>query len=57
MTVEQIRHARNLPTRPESTVTSIAKLFGVSRDTIHKYVPELMGGRLTLAETGSRRYC
>ncbi|MGA5069184.1 recombinase family protein [Streptomyces exfoliatus] len=50
MTEEQIRHARDLLARPGNTVTSIAKLLGVSRNTIYKYVPELKGGRLTLAE-------
>ncbi|MER6532003.1 recombinase family protein, partial [Streptomyces sp. NPDC001508] len=45
MTEEQIRHARDLLTRPENTVTSIAKLLGVPRNTIYKYVPELKGGR------------
>ncbi|WP_265106985.1 helix-turn-helix domain-containing protein [Streptomyces sp. ET3-23] len=49
MTEEQIRHARDLLTRPENTVTSIAKLLGVSRNTIYKYVPELKGGRIALA--------
>ncbi|MEQ4726217.1 recombinase family protein [Nonomuraea sp. B19D2] len=41
MTAEQIRHARDLLTRPENTVSSIARLLGVSRSTIYKYVPEL----------------
>lgn len=31
-------------------VTSIAKLLGVSRNTIYNYVPEPKGGRLALAE-------
>lgn len=53
MTEEQIRHARDLLTRPENTVTSIAKLLGVSRNTIYKYVPELKGGRAALGETVS----
>jgi DNA invertase Pin-like site-specific DNA recombinase len=54
MTQEQIRHARDLLTRPENTVTSIAKLLGVSRNTIYKYVPELKGGgRTALAEATS----
>ncbi|MCX4672523.1 hypothetical protein OG453_38765 [Streptomyces sp. NBC_01381] len=39
--------------RPENTVTSIAKLLGVSRNTIYNYVPELKGGRLALAEATS----
>ncbi|MFI8861349.1 recombinase family protein [Streptomyces prasinus] len=53
MTEEQIRHARDLLTRPENTVTSIAKLLAVSRNTIYTYVPELKGGRATLGETDS----
>ncbi|MFH8760543.1 helix-turn-helix domain-containing protein [Streptomyces atroolivaceus] len=39
--------------RPGNTVTSIAKLLGVSRNTIYNYVPELKGGRLALAEATS----
>ncbi|KUO16059.1 DNA invertase [Streptomyces dysideae] len=39
--------------RPENTVTSIAKLLGVSRNTIYNYVPELKSGRLALAEATS----
>ncbi|MFF5279928.1 recombinase family protein [Streptomyces sp. NPDC000133] len=53
MTDEQVRHARDLLARPENTVTSIAKLLGVSRNTIYNYVPELKGGRLALAETAN----
>lgn len=53
MTEEQVRHARDLLTRPENTVTSIAKLLGVSRNTIYKYVPKLKGGRVALAEAAS----
>jgi DNA invertase Pin-like site-specific DNA recombinase len=41
MTAEQIRHARDLLTRPDNTVSSIARLLGVSRATIYKHVPEL----------------
>jgi hypothetical protein len=41
MTSEQIRHARDLLTRPDNTVSSIARLLGVSRATIYKYVPEV----------------
>ncbi|WP_223769497.1 helix-turn-helix domain-containing protein [Streptomyces huiliensis] len=44
------RHARDLLTRPGNTVTSIARLLGVSRNTVYKYVPELKGGRVALAE-------
>ncbi|MGY0060900.1 recombinase family protein [Streptomyces sp. LZ34] len=53
MTEEQVRHARDLLARPENTVTSIAKLLGVSRNTIYNYVPELKGGRLALAESNN----
>ncbi|MEU8851940.1 recombinase family protein [Streptomyces sp. NPDC048564] len=48
MKEEQIRHARSLLTDPENTITSIAKLLGVSRTTIYKYVPELTAGRDSL---------
>ncbi|GJF34885.1 hypothetical protein KNE206_75850 [Kitasatospora sp. NE20-6] len=53
MTEEQVRHARDLLARPENTVTSIAKLLGVSRNTIYNYVSELKGGHLALAEATS----
>ncbi|MFF8393563.1 recombinase family protein [Streptomyces sp. NPDC016172] len=57
MTEEQVRHARYLLTRLENTVTSIAKLLGVSRNTIHKYVPELEGGRPRSASRTARWLC
>ena len=41
MTAEQIRLARDLLTRPDNTVSSIARLLGVSRATIYKYVPDV----------------
>lgn len=41
MTAEQVRQARALLTRPDESVSSIARLFGVSRTTLYKYVPEL----------------
>ncbi|WP_405148150.1 recombinase family protein [Sphaerisporangium sp. NBC_01403] len=44
MTAEQIRHARALLTQPDATIVSIARLFGVSRSTIYKYIPELKTG-------------
>ncbi|WP_159850940.1 helix-turn-helix domain-containing protein [Nocardia sp. CY41] len=31
-------------TRPEESVSSIARLLGVSRSTLYKYVPELGKG-------------
>ncbi|MET8772037.1 helix-turn-helix domain-containing protein [Streptomyces sp. NPDC004658] len=48
MNEEQIRHARALLAQPENTITSIAKLLGVSRTTRYKYVPELVAGRDSL---------
>lgn len=41
MTPEQVRHARDMLTRPDATVSSIARVLGVSRSTVYKYVPEL----------------
>ncbi|WP_329484277.1 recombinase family protein [Kribbella sp. NBC_01484] len=41
MTAEQIQHARDLLGNPDTTVSSIARLLGVSRATIYKYVPDL----------------
>jgi DNA invertase Pin-like site-specific DNA recombinase len=41
MTPEQIQHAKDLLGIPDNTVSSIARLLGVSRATIYKYVPEL----------------
>lgn len=42
MTPEQARHARALLAQPDATVSSIARLLGVSRSTLYKYVPELL---------------
>jgi DNA-binding MarR family transcriptional regulator len=44
MTSEQIAHARALLTRPDNTVSSIARLLGVSRSTVYKHIPELASG-------------
>ncbi|WP_030926188.1 recombinase family protein, partial [Streptosporangium amethystogenes] len=41
MTPEQVGHARALLTQPDASIASIARLLGVSRSTIYKYVPEL----------------
>jgi predicted transcriptional regulator len=49
MSAGQILHARDLLTRPDNTVSSIALLLGVSRATIYKYVPELTTGRVATA--------
>ncbi|WP_329579135.1 helix-turn-helix domain-containing protein [Streptomyces sp. NBC_01361] len=51
MNAEQIRRTR--ATQPENTVTSIAKLLGVSRTTLYKYVPEVRVGRDALV-SGNR---
>lgn len=45
---EQVRHARELLTNPTNTISSIARLLGVSRATIHAHVPELRQGRTAL---------
>ncbi|MFG3158114.1 recombinase family protein [Streptomyces sp. NPDC048219] len=52
MSAEQIRHARAMLADPEASISSIAKLIGVSRTTLYKYVPELKaGGRPALGTT------
>lgn len=55
MTEEQIRHARAMLTDPEASISSIAKLLGVSRTTIYKYVPELATGRASLVAADVRK--
>ena len=49
MTAEQIRHAHDLLTRPDNTVSSIARLLGVSRATIYEYIPKVTTGRARAA--------
>jgi len=44
LTAEQVGQARVLLAQPGSTVSSIARLLGVSRSTVYKYVPELANG-------------
>lgn len=46
LTPETIRHARALLAEPENTVSSIARLLGVSRATIYKHIPEITAGGL-----------
>jgi DNA invertase Pin-like site-specific DNA recombinase len=41
LTPEKIRQARQLLAKHEETVSSIARLLGVSRATIYKHVPEI----------------
>ncbi|MEU6990423.1 recombinase family protein [Streptomyces sp. NPDC046465] len=55
MTGEQIVHARSMLANPEASVSSIAKLLGVSRTTLYKYVPELRTGRASLTAVGNPR--
>ncbi|MEV7011987.1 recombinase family protein [Streptosporangium sp. NPDC051022] len=54
MTPEQIRHARDLLSRPDNTVSSIARLLGVSRSTLYKHVPELASGRVAVDQPPTR---
>jgi transposase-like protein len=44
MTPEQVRHAKALLAQPDASIASIARLLGVSRSTLYKYVPELKEG-------------
>lgn len=44
MTEEQILHARSMLANPEASISGIAKLLGISRTTLYKYVPELKAG-------------
>ncbi|MFE3447074.1 recombinase family protein [Nocardia sp. NPDC059180] len=45
MNAEQIRQARAMLTQPEESVSSIARLLGVSRSTLYKHLPEIGGTR------------
>lgn len=49
MSEEQVRQARALLTRPDESVSSIARLLGISRTTLYKYVPELSGKHQSLS--------
>ncbi|WP_084497181.1 recombinase family protein [Nocardia amamiensis] len=54
MNAEQIRQARAMLTQPEESVSSIARLLGVSRSTLYKYVPELGKGHAQLTAEQDR---
>jgi DNA invertase Pin-like site-specific DNA recombinase len=41
LTGEQVQQARHLLTKPDQSVSSIARLLGVSRSTLYAHVPEL----------------
>ncbi len=49
LSAEQVAYARQLLSRPENSVASIARLLGVSRSTVYKHVPELVCGRGALS--------
>ena len=53
MTAEQVRHARDLLTRPDNSVFSIARPLGVSRAAIYKYVSEFASGIGPAAQVAS----
>lgn len=54
MTAEQIQPARDLLTRTDNTVSSIAGLLSVSRATTYKYVPELASGHSRASQPHTR---
>lgn len=56
MNAEQIRQARAMLTRPDESVASVARLLGVSRSTLYKYVPGLGTGRSKLGAGQDRSY-
>jgi DNA invertase Pin-like site-specific DNA recombinase len=41
MNEEKLRQARTMLARPEETISSIARLLGVSRATLYKHLPEI----------------
>jgi DNA invertase Pin-like site-specific DNA recombinase len=51
LSAEQIRQARTLLAAPDNSVSSIARLLGVSRSTLYTHIPELSGGRTAPAPT------
>ncbi|HMD92202.1 MAG TPA: helix-turn-helix domain-containing protein [Trebonia sp.] len=50
MTAEQIRQARDMLTLPRNSISSIARLLGVSRSTLYKHLPELASGHRPAAQ-------
>jgi DNA invertase Pin-like site-specific DNA recombinase len=57
MTPEQVGHARAMLAQPKASIASIARLLGVSRSTLYKYVPELKpGGDLQLPRPARGRH-
>jgi hypothetical protein len=49
MNAEQIRHARAMLADPEASISSIARLIGVSRTTLYKYGLVLVGSTIQLS--------
>ncbi|WP_433734816.1 recombinase family protein [Nocardia sp. CA-129566] len=47
VSAEQIRQARAMLTQPDESVSSIARMPGVSRSTIYKYAPEISASSTT----------
>jgi DNA invertase Pin-like site-specific DNA recombinase len=45
LTAQQLGEVRELLTRPQSTVSGVARQLGVSRSTLYKYLPDVMGAR------------
>jgi DNA invertase Pin-like site-specific DNA recombinase len=50
MDEEMVARARRMLAQPEETVSSIAKLLGVGRATLYRYLPELQAGQGRRAE-------
>lgn len=50
---DQVRHARELLTHSDNTVSAIARLLGVSRPTLYHHVPELTARRGTGTGNGT----
>ncbi|WP_246199357.1 helix-turn-helix domain-containing protein [Actinomadura syzygii] len=52
LTPDQVRRAPALLTRPDESVSSIARLLGVSRSTLYYHVPKLRAGPAFKGESG-----
>lgn len=54
MTPEKIAYAMQLLTEPDRSISSIAKLLGVSRSTLYKALPELVTPQLAQARLNAQ---
>ncbi|WP_243706356.1 helix-turn-helix domain-containing protein [Micromonospora sp. KC721] len=54
MTPEKVAYALHLLGEPDRTMTSIAKLLGVSRSTLYTALPELQAAKRGLRRAGRR---